>query len=114
MLAVSSGETIYIFALEQGEWRHVTELHQHDLHVTGLDWAPKSNRLVSGSHDKNAFVFTIGPDNTFKPELVLVRTVRGISSVKWSPFGELIFRSLLRCRRSSHEKAQLHPFVDPN
>ncbi|CAD5220367.1 unnamed protein product [Bursaphelenchus xylophilus] len=85
MLAVSSAETIYVFHLDKGEWNLLTEIHEHDLHVTCLDWAAKTNRLVSGSHDKNSFVFTVSPDNVFKPELVLVRALRGITSCKWSP-----------------------------
>jgi len=85
LLAVSSAEKIFIFGFENGNWVKRNELPQHDLSVTGLDWAPKTNRLVSSSHDKNSFVWTVGENNTYKPELVLLRSQYGLSCVKWSP-----------------------------
>lgn len=54
--------------------------------ISGLDWAPNTNRIVSCSHDKNAFVWTL-VGNVWKPELVLVRANRAATTVKWSPLG---------------------------
>lgn len=59
-------------------------LKEHDLPITGLDWAPNTNRIVSCSQDKNVFVWTFDNGN-WKPELVLVRINRGATTVKWSP-----------------------------
>lgn len=39
--------------------------------MTGIDWAPNSNRIVSCSQDKNAYVWTF-EGNQWKPELVFV------------------------------------------
>lgn len=61
-------------------------LSEHDLPVTALDWAGQSNRIVSCSQDKNAFVWTpVDGGKAWKPELVLVRINRAATSVKWSP-----------------------------
>lgn len=87
VLAVSSAEKVFIFEFKNGKWEKKTELPQHDLAVTGLDWAPKTNRLVSSSHDKNSFVWTPQPDGAYKPELVLLRSQFGLTSVAWSPLG---------------------------
>jgi len=50
--------------------------------------APDTNRIVSCSHDKNAFVWTFDPkQGQWKPELVWIRTNRAATCVKWSPKG---------------------------
>ncbi|VDM47692.1 unnamed protein product [Toxocara canis] len=84
-LAVSpSSNEILIFHWQSGQWKLIHTLKEHDLPVTGLDWAPNTNRIVSCSQDKNAFVWTLDGDH-WKPELVLVRINRAATSVKWSP-----------------------------
>ncbi|VDD90874.1 unnamed protein product [Enterobius vermicularis] len=84
-LAVSpSTSVILIFQWEKTQWKLIHTLTEHDLPVTGLDWSPKSNRIVSCSQDKNAFVWTADGDK-WKPELVLVRINRAATAVKWSP-----------------------------
>lgn len=84
-LAVSpSSNEILIFHWGHGQWQLMHTLTEHDLPVTGLDWAPNTNRIVSCSQDKNAFVWTPDGDK-WKPELVLVRINRAATSVKWSP-----------------------------
>ncbi|KAI6241502.1 Actin-related protein 2/3 complex subunit [Aphelenchoides fujianensis] len=84
LLAVSSAEKVFVFEFEGGSWKLLTELPQHDSSVTGLDWAPETNRLVSSSHDKNSFVWSC-EGKKFKPKLVLHRSQQGLSCVKWSP-----------------------------
>merc|ERR1719420_1513306 len=60
-------------------------LDQHDLLVTGIDWAPKTNRIVTCSADRNAYVWNLEADGTWKHTLVLLRINRAATSVKWSP-----------------------------
>jgi actin related protein 2/3 complex subunit 1A/1B len=87
-LAVSpSNNEIHVFQWSGGRWDRKHVLTEHDLPVTGIDWAPNTNRIVSCSQDKNAFVWT-ADGAVWKPELVLVRINRGATSVKWSPLGE--------------------------
>ncbi|PIO57000.1 WD domain, G-beta repeat protein, partial [Teladorsagia circumcincta] len=70
-IAVSaSSNEIHIFAWRNGDWVNTCTLSEHDLPVTGLDWAPNTNRIVSCSRDKNAFVWTFDK-GVWKPELVL-------------------------------------------
>lgn len=85
LLAISpSTNLIYIFQWEKGNWKLLHTLTEHDLPVTGLDWGQNSDRIVSCSQDKNAFVWSLD-GGKWKPELVLVRINRAATAVKWSP-----------------------------
>ncbi len=58
---------------------------QHDKLITSISWAPTSNRIVSCSQDRNAYVWTPQPGGEWKPALVLLRINRAATCVKWSP-----------------------------
>jgi actin related protein 2/3 complex, subunit 1A/1B len=61
---------------------------QHDLVVSGLDWSAVHNKIVSCSHDRNAFVWTYDNDTKkWIPALVILRIDRGAFDVKWSSDG---------------------------
>ncbi|CAJ0942788.1 unnamed protein product, partial [Mesorhabditis belari] len=84
-IAVSTSDCeIYIFEWTKGSWVNIHVLKEHDFPVTGIDWAPNSNRIVSCSQDKNAYVWTF-EGNQWKPELVFIRLSRAATCVKWSP-----------------------------
>ena len=68
-----------------GKWDTSSILNQHDLLVTGIDWAPKTNRIVTCSADRNAYVWNLDVDGTWKHTLVLLRINRAATCVKWSP-----------------------------
>ena len=55
--------------------------------VSGLDWSPIHNKIVSCSHDRNAFVWTL-KNSKWEPDLVLLRITRAAINVKWSPDGK--------------------------
>ena len=38
-------------------WRLLHTLHEHDKHVSSVDWAPVTNLIVTCSHDRNAYVW---------------------------------------------------------
>ncbi len=64
---------------------------QHDKIVTSIDWAPNSNRIVTASQDRNAYVWQQASDPLtgriiWKPTLVLLRINRAATFVRWSPF----------------------------
>lgn len=62
------------------------KLVEHDQLVTSIDWAPKSDRIVSCSQDRNAYVWTFqAKENKWKPTLVILRINRAATHVKWSP-----------------------------
>ena len=52
-----------------GKWDSSATLDQHDLLVTGIDWAPKTNRIVTCSADRNAYVWNLEADGTWKHTL---------------------------------------------
>eukprot|EP00092_Neocalanus_flemingeri_P034085 GFUD01037067.1.p1 GENE.GFUD01037067.1~~GFUD01037067.1.p1 ORF type:complete len:372 (+),score=123.95 GFUD01037067.1:349-1464(+) len=66
-------------------WEKTAVLDQHDLRVTGIDWAPTTNRIVTCSSDRNAYVWVKGPDGQWKYTLVLLRINRAATCVRWSP-----------------------------
>lgn len=59
-------------------------MDEHDQLVTGIDWAPQTDRLVTCSEDRNAYVWT-NQNGKWKPVLVILRINRAATNVKWSP-----------------------------
>lgn len=56
--------------------------------MSSIDWSPISNKIVSCSHDRNAFVWTFDSNlQTWKPTLVILRIDRAATDVKWSTDG---------------------------
>ena len=63
---------------------------QHDKLITSIDWAPTSNRIVTASQDRNAYVWSQTPNPQtgrleWKPTLVLLNINRAATFVRWSP-----------------------------
>lgn len=80
----------YIRILNEA-FSHCTFTKQHDKIVTSIDWAPNSNRIVTASQDRNAYVWQQASDPltgriVWKPTLVLLRINRAATFVRWSPF----------------------------
>jgi len=75
---------IHIYKKAGSGWEKEVILDEHDHLVTGIDWAPKSNRIVSCSQDRNAYVWNL-QGGLWKPTLVILRINRAATSVKWSP-----------------------------
>lgn len=86
---VQNSSDITISAQTPDGWVVEHTLTEHDKLITGLDWAPRTNRLVSCSQDRNAYVWTQMPDVNgalvWKPTLVLLRLNRSATTVRWSP-----------------------------
>ena len=56
--------------------------------MSSIDWSPLTNKIVSCSHDRNAFVWTFETDSqSWKPTLVILRIDRAATDVKWSVDG---------------------------
>ena len=54
-LALSpNNNEIYIYQHHNGKWDRIYVLAEHDLPVTGIDWAPDTNRIVSCSQVKKS------------------------------------------------------------
>jgi len=80
----------YIYSRKGCDWQLTETLSEHDKLITSIDWAPNSNRIVTASQDRNAYVWQQTPDPVtdqlvWKPTLVLLRINRAATAVKWSP-----------------------------
>ena len=69
---------------------YIVNDQQHDKPITSIDWAPRSNRIVTSAQDRNAYVWQQTPDPQtghmiWKPTLVLLRINRAATFVRWSP-----------------------------
>merc|ERR1712130_1032912 len=85
-LALSRNSKEVVLYKSSGKgWEADGSLDQHDLRVTGIDWAPKTNRIVTCSADRNAYVWVKQDDGTWKHTLVLLRINRAATCVRWSP-----------------------------
>jgi actin related protein 2/3 complex, subunit 1A/1B len=77
---------VHIYNRTATGWVKGQSLTEHDKLVTGVDWAPNSNRIVTCSQDRNAYVWTYDAGSKlWKPTLVILRINRGATHVKWSP-----------------------------
>ena len=77
---------VHIYNRTGTGWVKAHTLTEHDKMVTGVDWAPNTNRIVTCSQDRNAYVWTFdAASKTWKPVLVILRINRGATAVKWSP-----------------------------
>lgn len=90
-LAVSlNSNEAQIFERNGGEWKPTETLSEHDKMITSIDWAPNTNRIVTCSQDRNAYVWEQKQDAqtgaiAWKPTLVLLRINRAATFVRWSP-----------------------------
>ncbi|KAF0683617.1 Aste57867_24323 [Aphanomyces stellatus] len=76
-------------APDVAQWRKEAVLTEHDMVVSGLDWSPVHDMIVSCSHDRSAFVWKYEPsERKWKPSLVVLRIARAAINVKWSPDGK--------------------------
>jgi len=76
---------VQLYSRSGNNWEKGASLDQHDLLVTGIDWAPNTNRIVTCSADRNAYVWVQGEDGTWRHTLVLLRINRAATCVRWSP-----------------------------
>jgi actin related protein 2/3 complex subunit 1A/1B len=98
-LSPNSNE-VYIFKKTGTTWTQTATLSEHDKLVTGIDWDPIHNRIVTCSQDRNAYVWTWTKETDrnekgemetiegWKPTLVILRINRAATQVKWSPKGD--------------------------
>ncbi|CAK4068841.1 unnamed protein product [Aphanomyces euteiches] len=76
-------------APDVSQWRKEATLTEHDMVVSGLDWSPVHDMIVSCSHDRSAFVWKYEvSERKWKPSLVVLRITRAATTVKWSPDGK--------------------------
>eukprot|EP00898_Chlorokybus_atmophyticus_P006810 jgi/Chlat1/712/Chrsp104S01197 len=67
-------------------WERQHVLKEHDQVIAGVDWAPTTNRIVTASHDRNAYVWSLSKEEgVWQPTLVLLRLDRAAVCVRWTP-----------------------------
>ncbi|KAJ2304774.1 ARP2/3 actin-organizing complex subunit Sop2 [Coemansia sp. RSA 2706] len=76
---------VHIYARSGTQWALAHVLGEHDLLVTSIDWAPQTNRIVTCSQDKNAYVWTQDASGAWRPTLVHLRIRRAATQARWSP-----------------------------
>jgi actin related protein 2/3 complex, subunit 1A/1B len=73
---------------DMGKWEEVYRLSEHTMKISAIDWSPVSNKIVTCSHDRNAFVWTYDDETSkWKQSLVILRINRAATWCKWSPDG---------------------------
>jgi len=88
MAVAPNSNEVHIYQKSGNGWSDapIHVLKEHDKLVTGIDWAPNSNRIVTCSQDRNAYVWTWDANaKIWKPTLVILRINRAATQVKWSP-----------------------------
>jgi len=93
MIALSpNNHEVHIFSTgksqDPSKWERKWILSEHSGDVSGIDWCPSTNQIVTCGHDRNAYFWTFEQsENEWKPILVLLRISRAATQVKWSPDG---------------------------
>eukprot|EP01127_Copromyxa_protea_P016880 TRINITY_DN509_c0_g1_i3.p1 TRINITY_DN509_c0_g1~~TRINITY_DN509_c0_g1_i3.p1 ORF type:complete len:369 (-),score=94.63 TRINITY_DN509_c0_g1_i3:23-1129(-) len=75
---------VLIYKVQGGAYTLEHTLTGHDSLVTGIDWGQNTDRIVTCSQDRNAYVFDF-TNGEWKPTLVILRLDRAATCVKWSP-----------------------------
>jgi len=75
---------IHIYVKNGKDWKKETTLSEHTQLVTGIDWGSETDRIVSCSQDRNAYVWDFA-DGKWNNTLVILRLNRAATFVKWSP-----------------------------
>eukprot|EP00048_Salpingoeca_helianthica_P014414 m.221575 g.221575 ORF g.221575 m.221575 type:complete len:359 (-) comp15841_c0_seq1:92-1168(-) len=85
-LAISpDNNEVHIYSVDRsGNMERKFVLKEHTQTVTSIDWAPKTNRIVSCGQDRNAYVWNFD-GKEWKPTLVILRINRAATCVRWSP-----------------------------
>ncbi|XP_057861255.1 actin-related protein 2/3 complex subunit 1A [Cryptomeria japonica] len=65
-------------------WNRIHILQKHDQLISGIDWGMRSNKIVTVSHDRNSYVWSL-EGVEWLPTLVILRLNRAAICVKWSP-----------------------------
>jgi actin related protein 2/3 complex subunit 1A/1B len=70
------------------QWKLTHTLRKHAQFVSGIDWSPVTDQIVTCGHDRNAYVWKFDTkDKDWKPTLVILRINRAATQVKWCPAG---------------------------
>ena len=82
---------IYIYSIpnlmKTETWKEICQLKSHYQYISGLDWCPETNRILSCSYDKTSFVWDL-VENKWTPSNVVITTKLGYLCCKWNKRGD--------------------------
>ena len=82
---------IYIYSVpdlkKTDSWKLLHKLDSHFQYISGLDWHPETNRILSCSYDKTSFVWELKEKN-WTPSNVVITTKLGYLCCKWNKRGD--------------------------
>ena len=82
---------IYIYSvpdiMKTDKWKLLYTLESHYQYISGLDWCPETNRILSCSYDKTSFVWDFA-DKKWTPSNVVATTKLGYLCCKWNKRGD--------------------------
>lgn len=89
-VALATGsEHLEIYELKNGAWNKTHDLAEHTQILSAVDWNHTTNRIITGSHDRNVVIWEFDPaKNTWKPQLVNIHQNRGVLDVTWATYGQ--------------------------
>jgi len=74
---------VYVAEYTGSGFNTISVLKEHDQLVTSIDWAQNSDRFVTCSQDRNAYVWDGDRASGWKPTLVHLRIHKAATYVKW-------------------------------
>ena len=79
---------LLIYSINGKQFTLKYTLQSHTQVISSVDWSPVTNRIVTCSHDRNAYVWTLdAATDVWRPELVMLKLKRAATYVRWSPDG---------------------------
>jgi len=116
-LAISpNNENVYIMETpgrDSSKWKQGQVLSEHGGFVSGIDWSPVTNQIVTCGHDRNAYVWAYDEkEKEWRPTLVILRINRAATSVRWSPLGnKFAVTSGAKCVPVCHYEESSHWWI---
>jgi len=116
-----NSDNVYLYETtgrDHTKWKQGQVLSEHGGFVSGVDWHPITNRIVTCGHDRNAYVWSYHEktgdekEGEWRPDLVILRINRAATSVKWSPSGEkFAVTSGAKCVSVCHYEESQHWWI---
>ena len=89
-VAIATNTTlIEIYSVRPQGWTKTHTLTEHDQLVAVVDWHGATDRLLSASHDRNAYVWEFN-GTRWIPNLIIIKNRRAILDATWSQSGTKI------------------------
>lgn len=81
----NNSHLLEIYQIKGESWEKLHSLKEHHQLVSAVDWHPRTNRIISSSHDRNVVVWEYA--TVWKPALVNFYQSRGVLDASWSMNG---------------------------